>query len=58
MSKYVNFEYVFDKYRFGFDISFYFDLKCLQIVIPFMIFTFNFSGDWAGSWKDKRRNND
>ena len=51
MSKYVQCEFVFDKYRIGFDISWYMDLKCLQIVIPFIVITFNFSGEWYGGWK-------
>lgn len=51
MSKYIQCEFVFDKYRIGFDISWYMDLKCLQIVIPFIVITFNFSGEWTGGWK-------
>lgn len=51
MSKYVQVELVFDKNRIGFDISWYRDLKCLQIIIPFIVITFNFSGEWRGGWK-------
>lgn len=54
MSKYVQFEFVFDKNRIGFDISWYRDLNCLQIAIPFIVITFNFSGEWRGSWKARK----
>lgn len=55
MSKYVQIEFVFDKNRIGFDISWYMDWKYLQIAIPFIVITFNFSGEWAGSWKYKKK---
>lgn len=54
MSKYIQFEFVFDKNRIGFDISWYKDLKCLQMAIPFIVITFNFSGEWRGGWKSKK----
>lgn len=54
MSKYVQVEFVIDKNRIGFDISWYRDLKCLQIAIPFIVITFNFSGEWTGGWKSQK----
>lgn len=54
MSKYVQVEFVFDKNRIGFDISWYRDWKCLQIAIPFIVITFNFSGEWSGGWKYRK----
>lgn len=51
MSKYIQCEFVIDKNRIGFDISWYMDWKYLQIAIPFIVITFNFSGEWTGGWK-------
>ena len=50
-SKYLAIEFVKDFNQFGLSFVYYTDWKFLQINLFGFIFTFNFSGDWAGSWK-------
>ena len=57
VSKYLVIEFVKDFNALGLSFVYYTDWKFLQINLFGFIFTFNFSGDWAGSWKslkDKR----
>lgn len=50
-SKYLAIEFVKDFNALGLSFVCYIDWKCIQINLFGFIFTFNFSGDWAGSWK-------
>ena len=51
VSKYLVIEFVKDFNALGLSFVCYTDWKFLQINLFGFIFTFNFSGDWAGSWK-------
>lgn len=51
VSKYLVIEFVKDFNALGLSFVYYIDMKCLQINLFGLYFTFNFSGDWAGGWK-------
>ena len=58
VSKYLVIEFVKDFNALGLSFVYYTDMKCLQINLFGLYFTFNFSGDWAGGWKSLKNKNE
>ena len=52
ITRYVITEVVFDKHCISLGVICFWDLKAIQFALPFMAITFNFSGDWAGGYKE------